>query len=67
MKNIINLGLTNTSKICFRYKNRLSLKIIDTDSEKLSIDVTSVQNTFNINELNTSLKNYELEIELVIL
>lgn len=63
MKNIINLGLTNTSKICFRYKNRLSLKIIDTDSEKLSIDVTSVQNTFNINELNTSLKNYELEIE----
>lgn len=63
MKNILNLGLTNTSKICFRYKNRISLKIIDNDTEKLSIDITSVQNTFNVNELINSPKNYELEIE----
>jgi len=63
MKNILNLGLSNNSKICFRYKNRLNLVIIENETEKLSIDITTVQNTANINELTNSPKNYELEIE----
>ena len=63
MKNILNLGLSNNSKICFRYKNRLNLVIIENETEKLSIDITTVQNCVNINELTNSPKNYELEIE----
>jgi SAM-dependent methyltransferase len=63
MKNILNSGLNNTSKICFRYKNRLSLSIIDNTYEKISVDITTVQTTTNVNEINTAQKNYELEIE----
>jgi SAM-dependent methyltransferase len=63
MKNILNSGLNNNSKICFRYKNRLSLSIIDNTNEKISVDITTVQTTTNVNEINTAQKNYELEIE----
>jgi SAM-dependent methyltransferase len=63
MKSIINLGLNNNSKISFRYKNRLNLIIIDNENEKLSIDTTTVQTNTNVNELYSSQKNYELEIE----
>lgn len=63
MRNILNSGLNNTSKICFRYKNRLSLSIINNTNEKISVDLTTVQTTSNVNEINTAQKNYELEIE----
>ena len=63
MKNILNSGLNNTSKICFRYKNRLSLSIIDNTNEKIAVDITTVQTTTNVNEITSTPKNYELEIE----
>jgi len=63
MKNIINLGLNTMSKISFRYKNRLNLVIFENPNEKLSIDITTVQSSNNINELINTNKSYELEIE----
>ena len=62
-KNILNLGLNSNSKINFRYKNRLSLIMLDNNNEKLAIDITTVQTNTNINELINSPKKYELEIE----
>jgi hypothetical protein len=60
---ILNLGLSPSSKISYRYKNRLSLKIIDTEKEKLSIDLTTIQFSNNVNNLNSINKKYELEID----
>ncbi len=63
MKNILNSGLNSSSKICFRFKNRLSLAILENPNEKLSIDITTVQSTTNVNEISITPKNYELELE----
>ena len=63
MSKILNLGLSSSSKITYRYKNRLSLKIVDTETENLSIDLTTIQFTNNVNNLNSTIKKYELEID----
>ena len=63
IKNILNLGLNSNSKIFFRFKNRLKLEILDTNTESIAIDLTIVQNTNNPNEIMSSQKSYELELE----
>ena len=63
MNKILNLGLSSSSKITYRYKNRLSLKIVNTETENLSIDLTTIQFTNNVNNLNSTIKKYELEID----
>lgn len=62
-KDLENLPITEIDKIFFRYKQRLSLKLINSKDEKASIDLTIVKATQNPNELQTVNKIYELEID----
>jgi len=63
MQNLINMGINSSNKIFFRYKNRLSLHVIDNNNEKLSLDLTVVQHSNNVNNIMNSLKGYEMEID----
>jgi len=62
-KKLLNMGINSSSKINFRYKNRLSLDLIDTSNHKMSIDLTIIQYNLNVNEIMNSPKGYEVEID----
>ncbi len=61
--NLINMGFTTTSKISFRYKNRVTLSLLDTKNEKVNIDLTTVQFNSDVNTLMNVPKGYEIEID----
>ena len=63
INNLANIPLSQASKIKFRYKNRISLKLIDTKDEKLSIDLTVVKTANSPNEISTGIKSFEVEID----
>jgi SAM-dependent methyltransferase len=63
MKKIQNSSLNSMSKIFFRYKNRISLILIDNENEKLAIDITIVQSSNNPNNIYSSAKTYEIELD----
>jgi SAM-dependent methyltransferase len=50
-------------KIFFRLKERTSLFIEETDDHFIRIDLTDTKTTKDIHKLNTTVSNYELEIE----
>lgn len=54
-----NVSFSDTSKIFFRFKQRLTLNI----SESLILDLTIIKSDNNINNINNMNKSYELEIE----
>jgi hypothetical protein len=62
---IKNLDDTKMSKIVYRYKQRTSLFVLgDTTSENyIRIDLTLTKTTNNFKKLNTTITNYELEVE----
>ena len=60
---LANLPISEENKIIFRYKNRISLVLIDTPNEKLSIDITIVKCSDSIDKLYESDKMFELEID----
>ena len=60
---ILNLNLNALSKIYFRFKNRLSLEILNNDNERLAIDITILQSSSNPNEIYNVQKTYELELD----
>jgi SAM-dependent methyltransferase len=62
-KTLINMGLNSSNKFSFRYKNRLTLDIINDVNHKLSIDLTIIQFNSNVNNILTSPKGYEIEID----
>jgi SAM-dependent methyltransferase len=62
-KELINMGLNSTNKFRFRYKNRLTLDVINDDNHKLSIDLTTIQFNTNVNNILNSPKGYEIEID----
>jgi len=61
--NILNNHINPTSKINFRYKNRLTLDLLNDDENKLSIDLTTIQFNQNVNNIFSSPKDYEIEID----
>jgi hypothetical protein len=63
IKKILNLNLNSSSKIYFRFKNRISLILLDNKDEKLAIDITTIQSSNNPNELTNIQKTYELELD----
>jgi SAM-dependent methyltransferase len=65
-KFLINMGMMQSNKIHFRYKNRLTLDLIDNDNQKLSIDLTTVQFDNNINNIMNVPKGYEIEIDYTV-
>lgn len=58
-----NSDITSSSKICFRYKNRITLDLIDNKDEKLALDLTIVQFNSNVNNILSSPKGYEIELD----
>ena len=60
---LANLPLSQSERIVYRYKNRISLKLIDTPNEQLSIDLTIVKTSDNPNGIRQGNKSYELEVD----
>lgn len=59
-----NLDETERNNITFRYKQRMSLMLINDTKTRLSIDLTNVKTSKNINRLEQYASVYELEIDL---
>jgi SAM-dependent methyltransferase len=63
LKELTNIPITDSDKIYFRYKQRISLILLDDKNEKAQIDLTIIKNGTNPNMLQISDKSYELEID----
>ena len=66
MNNLKNLPYSEINKIIYRYKQRISLVLIDNTQETLLLDSTITQMNRNINEILNSKKKYEVELDLTI-
>jgi hypothetical protein len=62
-KIVDDITYEDIDKISFRLKQRTSLKIIDNDKEFVQIDLTVTKTTKKYSSLNSTVPNYELEIE----
>lgn len=60
-----NVPITDADKIFYRYKQRVSLIIMDSKEGKIQIDLTIVKSSNNPNTLQMSNKSYELEVEFM--
>ena len=58
------LNMNKYNDIKYRYKQRVSIKILDDENNKLNLDITNVKMVDNINELKMTLSNYEIELDL---
>ena len=65
LKELSNVPINDSDKIFYRYKQRVSLKILDNKNEKIQIDLTIIKQSNNPNNLHTSPKSYELEIDFM--
>lgn len=63
INDLANIPLSQGENIKYRYKNRVSLKLINTDNEKLSIDLTIVKTSNNPNNITKGEKTFEIEID----
>jgi len=63
LKELTNISITDTDKIFFRYKQRMSLILLDEKEEKARIDLTIIKSGNNANLLQNSGKSYEIEID----
>lgn len=63
-KDFIKSNYIDGDRISFRFKHRISLKIIETETEKLYLDLTSVKQTNSLNNISVTPSKYELELEL---
>ena len=61
LDNLSNLQLTESEKILFRYKQRVSLHI----SEYLRLDLTIVKSSNNPNNIHSMNKQFEIELEYI--
>lgn len=59
---ILNINITGGIK--YRYKQRVSLKILDDEINKLNLDITNVKMANDVNELKNSISSYEIELDL---
>ena len=63
LKELSNISISDSDKIFFRYKQRVSLIVLDEKNEKVRIDLTIVKSANNPNDLQFATKGYELEID----
>jgi SAM-dependent methyltransferase len=64
MDDLMKISHIERFNIIFRYKQRISLILVDNEEAKISIDLTSVKQNNDINELEKTPENYELEIDI---
>jgi SAM-dependent methyltransferase len=65
LKELSNVPINDSDKIFYRYKQRVSLKILDSKDEKIQIDLTIIKTSNNPNDLQSAPKSYELEIDFM--
>ena len=64
MDDLMKLSHIERFNINFRYKQRISLILVDNSDVKISIDLTSVKQNSDINLLEKTVEIYELEIDI---
>lgn len=64
VKNLQQIKKTSGKNIMFRSKNRSSLVLYDDGQTKIIIDLTLTKQSYNINTINESVEQYELEVEV---
>jgi SAM-dependent methyltransferase len=64
IEELSNLNDTVQKNIIFRYKQRVSLQIEKSKDATLSIDLTNIKQSKNINTIEKAIPAYELEIDL---
>ena len=64
IKDLLSLQESERHQISFRYKQRISLTIIDNPDYLINIDLTDVKSTNNLNNLIDTISKYELEIDV---
>ncbi len=65
LKDLANVPINDSDKIFFRYKQRVSLKLLDEKDAKAQVDLTIIKTSSNPNDLTLSPKSYELEIDFM--
>jgi SAM-dependent methyltransferase len=65
LKELANVPINDSDKIFYRYKQRVSLKVLDNKDEKMQIDLTIIKQSNNPNDLQAAPKSYELEIDFM--
>lgn len=58
-----NLPLSQAEKIVYRYKQRITLELINNEKEVVNLDLTTTQMSKTVNNISTSKKVYEVEID----
>jgi len=58
-----SLNEQERSKISFRYKQRVSLILKDSDGERIILDITNTKQTNNVNKIQRTVPRYEVELE----
>ena len=64
LKKLTNLDHNERFNIIFRYKNRVSLILIDNEDYTLRLDLTDVKQNNNLLYINESFSRYEFELDL---
>ena len=64
-ENLNNITDLDSNNIIFRYKQRISLIILDNPDITIRMDTTIVKTSMDINSLETAKEEYEVEIEVV--
>ncbi len=65
IQELVNLKNIDKMSILFRMKSRLSLILEDNNDASLKLDVTSVKQSNNINNIQEKTPNYEMELEFL--
>jgi hypothetical protein len=65
MDDLMKLNYMEKDKITFRFKQRISLILVDNNDIKIVLDLTTVKQNRNINMLEKTPENYELEIDIM--
>jgi SAM-dependent methyltransferase len=65
IKELANVPINDSDKIFYRYKQRVSLIILDNKDDKIQIDLTIIKSASNPNDLGSAQKSYELEIDFM--
>ena len=64
-KELTNVPINDSDKIFFRYKQRVSLILLNDKDAKVQIDLTIIKTATNPNDLSNAQKSYELEIDFM--
>lgn len=64
IKELLTLPESERHQISFRYKQRVSLTLIDNSDYTINIDLTDVKTTNNLANLIDAMSKYELEIDV---